>query len=345
MEATRLGKVVPGGRARPLASLPLLLGVALFTGLILYHGAAEVGAALAAAGAGLVLVALYHLLPIALDAIGWWCVLPAPGRPKIRTFVFARWVGYSVNGLLPVMQIGGNVARVRILMRGGVPGVRAVASTVVDVTTLVFSQVLFALLGVILLAARLGADTPAGPVLVGIALLGGFVLAQRRGFFGGLVRRFERVARVGDWLAASAEAIDAAVGELYQRRRAMAAATAWHLASWVVGAGEVWLALRFLGRPVDLATALLVESLGQVVRSSAFAVPGALGVQEAGYLVLGRTVALEPETSLALSLIQRVRDLILGLPGLLAWWLEEGRGRGARQMSGVEGEVTSECRP
>jgi hypothetical protein len=99
-------------------------------------------------------------------------------------------------------------------------------------------------------------------------------------------------------------------------------AAAWHLFSWILGAGEVWLALYFIGRPVELQTALLLESLGQAIRVAAFAVPGAMGVQEGGYLVLGRAVGLAPETCLALSLSKRVREIVLGLPGLVAWQWE-----------------------
>jgi putative membrane protein len=331
---------------RPFASARytgLLLGLALFIGLITYTGIGEVGRALAVAGGGLVVVALFHLLPIALDALGWRCVLPPHERPPVRTFVFARWIGFSVNSLLPVMQVGGNVVRARLLARHGVAGVRAAASVVVDVTTLVFSQVLFALVGLGLLVARLGAETPAAPVAAGIFIMAllvlGFYVVQQRGLFAGLTRGLERIVRVGDWLTASAEAIDRAVHALYGRRRAMAAATGWHLLSWIVGGGEVWLTLYLLGHPVSLVTALLVESLGHAVRSAAFAVPGALGVQEAGYLVLGRVVDLGPEISLALSLAQRVRDLILGLPGLVVWWLDGAVAvpRVARQRVGEPG--------
>jgi hypothetical protein len=66
----------------------------------------------------------------------------------------------------------------------------------------------------------------------------------------------------------------------------------------------------------------MLESLGQAVRAGAFAVPGALGVQEGGYVMLGRVVGLEPETALALSLTKRVRELVLGIPGLIAWQLD-----------------------
>jgi putative membrane protein len=322
----------------------LLLGFSLLCGLLLYNGIAQVGAALATAGTGLVVVALFHLLPIALDARAWWHVLPPHERPPLGSYVFARWICFSINSLLPVMQVGGNVVRARLLARRGVDGVRAAASVVVDMTTLIFSQILFALLGLGLLAARFGADTPAAPVASGIAVMAllvlGFYLAQQRGLFAGLSQGLERVVGAGGWLTASATAIDEAVRALYARRGGTVAATAWHLASWIVGGAEVWLALHLLGHPVTLMTALLIESLGHAVRSAAFVVPGALGVQEAGYLALGRVVNLAPETALALSLAQRVRDLVLGLPGLVVWWMEgaiavpEGAGGQASEPSG-----------
>jgi hypothetical protein len=58
------------------------------------------------------------------------------------------------------------------------------------------------------------------------------------------------------------------------------------------------------------------------VRAGAFAVPGALGVQEGGYVMLGRVVGIGPEIALALSLAKRVRELVLGIPGLIAWQLD-----------------------
>jgi uncharacterized membrane protein YbhN (UPF0104 family) len=102
-----------------------------------------------------------------------------------------------------------------------------------------------------------------------------------------------------------------------------------------VGAGEVWLALHFLGQPVTWLEAVLLESLGQAVRSTAFAVPGALGVQEGGFLVLGRLLGLPPEVALAVSLVKRVRELLLGVPGLLAWQLAAGRRLLRRRVEGA----------
>lgn len=344
-----MGSGNEAGRGRGGRYASLLAGFSLLVGLLAYNGVAEVGAVLATAGAGLAVVALFHLIPIALDGLGWWYVLPRDERPPLATYVYARWICFSVNSLLPVMQVGGNVVRAQILTHAGVSGARAAASVVVDMTTLVGSQILFALLGLVLLAAHLGADTPAVPVVSGIAVMAalvvGFYWVQQRGLFATLGRGIERVVG-GEWLAAGAAAIDDAVRALYARRGATAAATAWHFASWLAGGVEVWLALHLLGRPVSLETALLIESLGHAVRSAAFAIPGALGVQEAGYLALGRLVDLGPDTSLALSLAQRVRDLLLGVPGLIVWWMNV-----APAPAGAQGERAhqpdggSRCRP
>lgn len=84
-----------------------------------------------------------------------------------------------------------------------------------------------------------------------------------------------------------------------------------------MGTGEVWLALHLLGSPVGWGEALMLESLGQAIRGAAFFIPGSLGVQEGGYLLLARLIGLPPEAALALSLAKRARELLLGLPGIV----------------------------
>ena len=311
----------------------LALGLAAFTGLIAYRGVHEVVDAVAVAGAGVFVVAAFHVIPMMGDAIGWRRLLAGPGQPGIGTMLWARWIGESVNGLLPVLQVGGNVEKARTVARHGVPGAPAGASVVVDVTLVVTSQMVFTLLGLALLAARLGGGgiwpaAAAGTALMAVAL-GGFHAFQRRGGFARLARGVERMGS-HEWssLVTNATALDAAVAALYADRRAIGAAWAWHLASWVVGVGEGWLALWFLGQPVDLATAALLESLGQAVRAAAFAVPGALGIQEGGFLALGAALGIPPTTALALSLVKRVRELTLGIPGLVSWQLTNAPGFG-----------------
>jgi putative membrane protein len=262
------------------------------------------------------------------NAIGWRCLFAPAHRLSIRAMLRARWIGESINGLLPVLQVGGNVAKARFVAARGVVAALAGATVVVDVMLMVSTQVVFTLIGTGLLVTIVGGQRVVVGALVGAGimatLVGGFYAAQRRGLFGGLARRLGRVLgqETGDVLTTNAAALDEAIHGLYRAPRAIALGAAWHLMSWIAGAGEVWLALHFLGYPASIQQAVLLESLGQALRTSAFLVPGALGVQEGGYLVLGTALGMPPDTALALSLAKRVREVLLGIPGLLVWQAE-----------------------
>jgi Lysylphosphatidylglycerol synthase TM region len=97
-----------------------------------------------------------------------------------------------------------------------------------------------------------------------------------------------------------------------------------HLLGWLIGTAEIWIALRFMGIPVSVNEAVVIESLVQAVRGAAFAIPGALGAQEAGLILLCGMFAIPPDQALALSLIKRAADLIVGVPGLIALQILEG---------------------
>ena len=109
--------------------------------------------------------------------------------------------------------------------------------------------------------------------------------------------------------------------------------TAMHMAGWLIGTLEVLIAMSLMGHPVTVTEATIIESLTNAIRGAAFAIPGGFGVQEGGLVLLGHLMGISPETALALSLVKRVPDLALGLPGLLAWhWLEMRRFLGARTV-------------
>jgi uncharacterized membrane protein YbhN (UPF0104 family) len=70
---------------------------------------------------------------------------------------------------------------------------------------------------------------------------------------------------------------------------------------------------------------IVLESLTFAIRTAAFFVPGAAGVQEGGYVLLGSALGIEPQFALALSLLKRGRELVLGTAALLVWHSIESR--------------------
>ncbi|MGH7110582.1 MAG: hypothetical protein ACREFK_09145, partial [Stellaceae bacterium] len=54
-------------------------------------------------------------------------------------------------------------------------------------------------------------------------------------------------------------------------------------------------------------------------------IPGGFGAQEGGLVLAGTLVGLSPETALAVAVFERLRDVTVGVPGLLIWLWVEGR--------------------
>jgi putative membrane protein len=314
--------------------LAALAGLGLATGLVAAIGWADVGHALGVAGwPGLAALCAAHLGYWAVCGAAWRVLLPGDGR--LLGLIGARWVRDAGSDLLPVSSLGGDLMGARVAVLGRLTPAAALASTVVDVTLEVTAQLGFTLLGLALLVASAHGAALAGPTLVGLAiatpLLLGFMVAQRIGLFVLLERFGARLAQRWRWSAlAGADGLHDAIIRLYRARGRLAANGALHLVGWVASAAEAWLALLLLGAAPGIVAVLVIESLAAALRSAAFVVPGAIGVQEGGYVVLGALFGLGPETMLALSLLKRARDLALGVPALLAWqWIEARRWRRA----------------
>jgi putative membrane protein len=312
-------------RLTALASGGLATGVALFTALVDYLGVGEIARTLASAGLGLLVAASFHVVPLIASALGWWAILAPVHRVRFGELLSGRWIAESINQLLPALYVGGQVVRVQRLARAGVDAPLATASVVVDITLHLFAQLVFTALGLSLLVAHLRGSAPDAALVGGFAVsalvVATFYAVQRRGLFGAVARKLRGVVGLSARIAEDADAVDASIARLYGRPRALLVSGFWHVASWLLGAGETWLALWFLGHSRDLASALVIESAGEFIRSAAFAVPGALGVQEGGFLLLGGVFGLTPEVAMALSLAKRVRELALGIPGLIVWQL------------------------
>ncbi len=307
-----------------------LAGLALFTGLVVWRGADTLAEALVTVGWGILIIVAFDAIPLLADAFGWRRVAATRARPSLLVAWKMRWIRQSVNQLLPVAQIGGDVVVARLLIVRGMPGPLAAASLVVDMTLIVLMQALFTLVALGLLVAHHdGGRELTGAVLAVTALffaaVVGFAAVQQRGLFGFLAGFIERLG--GDSLAnlvGGARRLDRAVRATYGRRREMAVASVYHLVSWALGAGEVYLALAFMGVPAGMVEALIIQGLVQAVRSAAFAVPGGLGLQEGGYMIVAGVLGLGADVGLAIAIVRRMREILGGVPGLIAWQAIEG---------------------
>jgi putative membrane protein len=306
-----------------------LAGMLSVIALVAVEGFPMVVQVLARARWGILAVTLLHLSTVLLCAGAWGVLMPPTWRRPLSSLFMFRWIREGVNSLLPVAQVGGIFVQARLLTLRGAARDFAGASAVVDLTLEVTALLMFALLGLGLLTAGRQAQS-AAPLALGVALgfpaILGLFAVQRFGLVRPLARLSERLARrTGRPSPGSLLTLDDAIHALYRNHPRLAAATALHFAAWLLSAVEIGVLLRFMGQPAGTREAVIIASLGYAVRSTGFLVPGALGIQEGGFMLLATLVGIPAPVGLALSLARRVRELLLGVPALLAWQLIEGR--------------------
>ena len=264
---------------------------------------------------------------------GAWRALVEPPRPGFGQFFCARWVRASVAALVPVSGVGAALVAVRIMMRAGLGMDMAAASLVVDATLEMIAQIIFTMAGLGLLIATSPWSPVLGSLAAGLLLAvlatGAFIALQRAGAFKVIDAGLARLARRWPRLSPLGEAnLHDRLMRLHRQRRAALAAGTLHLAAWLLGAGEIWVVLHLLGHPASLTTCVVVESLTMAARSAGFFIPGALGVQEAALLMVGGLAGLSAEISMTIAVVKRLRDIAIGVPGLLVWqWIEGSRPR------------------
>lgn len=309
-----------------------LAGAALFTFLLIRQGAPQVVAAFASAGWAIAGVVIYHFaVPVLLDATAWWALFPRSDRLSLWQLLWMRWIGESVSTLVPSAAVGGDVVRARLAALHGASLPNAAGSVLVDITLGVFVQIAFTLLGLGLIVSVTGHQGFVRPTLIG-ALIGilaviGFYIVQRMGMFRFIGKMISRLANAPDWhsLVHGGHSLDEAVLALYSRRRGVTGCCVWTALSLILGSGEIWIALHALGLKATLVNAVIFQSMVFTIRSAMFPIPGALGVQEGGYVLVGNLLGIPGDAAFALSLIGRVRELILGIPGLISWQMIEAR--------------------
>jgi putative membrane protein len=308
-----------------------LAGAALAAYLITEAGVPAVLAALRTAGwVTLAAVSVAHFVPTVLRGISWR-VLFGEVHVGWIGFTWARWVREAVDNILPILPVSGVLAGTRVLFARGEH--RAGASAVVDLTSELLGQVVFGLLGLSLLLT-LRPDDPRVPwAALGMAIITlaflGFLAAQLGGVFKVLGRAIDRIWRPGDVGSGNgprAELFHDHVQSFYRQRARFIASVAVHFLGWLASALEVWIALWLMGSALAVSEVLVIESLIFALRSVSFFVPWSAGIQESGYIVVAGIFGLSSDVALAISLLKRGRDLILGMPVVLAWQVGEGHG-------------------
>ena len=312
-------------RVKLVGILAFAAGAGLTIFLIVRAGLGPVASALSNLGfVGLAIIALAHLPILGLLGAAWWSVARL-GGVSLGRFIWARAVRDSAAEALPFSQVGGYLIGARSLALAGADAASAGVSTLVDLTVEFGTKIPYLLIGLLMLE-RLIPNKAGAIAMIAIGLcLAASALVLHPHASSAPGRLLERLLSRWGGFAQHRQRFLTILHQMTERRRALAPSAVLHFASWVLGAGETWLIFHLMHAKVGLGPALVIDSLVGGMRMLSFFVPGSIGVQEGGYVLLCGLFGLSPATALAFSFARRARDLLIATPILLSWQWHEAR--------------------
>jgi putative membrane protein len=310
-------------------ALALLAGVIAAVYLVWSIGFDSIFTSVARAGfGGLALLCAYALVVFVSLAFAWYFLMPPEHRRTVPQFYIARLVRDSIAEISPFSPVGGMVAAARLMILKGMNPAYATASVAADATTEAMAQVVFLAFGLGLGFTQFRHMEGSGPLTIwmlgvlllavpGIALL---IFLQKKG--AGLAERMAArfFPQVNEGVS-----FRAAIEELYDSKSRLAASAALHLLAWIGAGIGTWISFKLVGGEIRFLNAIALEALLCTLRSIAAPVPAAIGVQEWGYAMLAPLFGLPAEMGVAVSLLKRAREIVLGVPALIYWQGVESR--------------------
>ncbi|HET9106852.1 MAG TPA: lysylphosphatidylglycerol synthase domain-containing protein [Steroidobacteraceae bacterium] len=307
------------------SAVGLALGAAVLAATLIYAGTGAVVHTLERLRPrGLLVLVLAHLPIVALMGGAWYLATGTVPIASARRFMWARLVRDAAAETLPFSQIGGFLLGVRALRLGGPAALRGVLSMTVDLVVELGAKLPYVLAGVLALLATAPGSGLMRPLELGLAVsavaVAVPVLMRRRlgAFFQRAVRKLARrwpVLASLHRMHAEGD-INMVLDDILGRRGRLAWAFVLHVLCWFLGAAELWLVFDLLGEPVSAPRALVIDSVVAILRTFAFMVPAAAGVQEASYVLACAVFGISPAAAVAASLARRARDLTMGVATL-----------------------------
>jgi putative membrane protein len=298
----------------------LALGVALLIGLVVGHDPAAVFASLRQLSWRFLVILVFPAIPVMVfDTLGWRYAFLRDRVPFV-TLLRTRLVGEAFNLVTPTAALGGEGVKAWLL-RDRLPLDESVPSVIIAKTTITLAQGVFLLLGIALASIGFGRS----PLLLGMQWLLGlevlalvaFIVVQTRGVVVWTVGLLERLGVRQEGAGHTAARVDRTLNTFYRHTpRRLTLSITFHLIAWLLGAVESYLILQFIGVPVSLLTATVIEAFGTGVRFATFLVPASLGVQEGGFAVTFVALGLSATDGVAFGLVRRLRELVWVAVGL-----------------------------
>ncbi len=313
---------------RHLKTFYLAIGLVLLGAVLWEVDVVDVGVRVSQIGWGLAAVVGLYFLAFVIDSFTWQMALVSV--PLNATWLYRTWkvrmVGEVFNYVIPAASMGGEPVKAVLLNKYyGIGYADGTASIVLGKTINLVALIIFLGAGFAYMW-----ESPVLPMsykVVSAAGLAGLTVATLL-FFS--VQRFKLTSLTGSWIRDRSfgqwienilhhiRDMDDRLVQFYTRYRGrFAMAVALAVVNWVIGVFEVYVTMMFLGNPVSITDAWIIEAVAQLVRAGTFFIPASIGAQEGAFVLVCAAITGSPSLGGAVAVVRRIREILWLLWGAL----------------------------
>jgi len=306
----------------------LFLGVFLFKWVYDFFGGTEALDLINKKRNKLYFLVLAHIPTLYFDSLTWFVLLKKRSLSFFWSFIIT-WIAQTSGKFFPTGNVTGEFVRIYLGVKKGLSSHEASSTVFADLILATFSLFIIGLFSFFLVIFRDSALIDTGYshyiyfslILIFSGCIFFYFFIKRR-LLRLLIRRNKPIFNI----KLNKEKIlffiklDVSLYYLTKKKVVVSKALFFRLIGWLAGAFEIYVFLLIIDVNASFVDVILIESFSGIIRAIAFFIPAGIGVQELAFVAIGSYVGLSSSVSFSIAIGRRVREFLVGIPAIVAWF-------------------------
>ena len=266
-----------------------------------------------------------HIPTLYFDSLAW-LILMVKNKLSTKTAFIITWISQTSGKFIPSGNITGEFVRFYLARRSGQKFSDASSTVLMDLFIATFSLFIIGLAGLIFVVFSIKSNLILNQFqylilafsLISLGTLFFIFLIRKRVISKFLIstKKFEFLNKKNIY---NLMRLDISLNKLSHRKWRLFSAVVLRLIGWIAGAFEIYIFFWIIGVDAKVTDVIIIESVSAIIRSAAFFIPSAIGVQELAFVIVGELVGFSSIVSFSVALGRRLREIMVGIPAIIAW--------------------------
>ena len=266
-----------------------------------------------------------HIPTLYFDSLAWTILMVKNKLSTTQAFVIT-WISQTSGKFIPSGNITGEFVRFFLARRSGQKFSEASSTVLMDLFIATFSLFIIGLAALIFIVFSIKSNLILNQfqyLILAFSLISSgtlfFLLIIRKRVISKFLvctKKFEFLNKKNIY---NLLRLDISLNKLSHRKSRLLGAILLRLIGWISGAFEIYIFFWIIGVDAKVTDVIIIESVTSIIRSAAFFIPSAIGIQELAFVIVGELVGYSSIVSFSVAIGRRLREIMVGIPAIITW--------------------------